>query len=139
MAYEPRVEPTLRVGRARMRLVSEREPKRLPWKTLGVDIVIEATVALATFDQARARSRLKHTVAAREHVRQRITAELDSIIDTALQRAKGLSYLSHVTPRPASSFASRATLASLPIRSHCADRPVAKIPTVLDEIFCGCA
>ena len=78
-----------------MRLVSEREPKRLPWKTLGVDIVIEATVALATFDQARARSRLKHTVAAREHVRQRITAELDSIIDTALQRAKGLSYLCH--------------------------------------------
>ena len=31
--------------------------------------------------------------AAREHVRQRITAELDPIIDAALQRAKGLSYL----------------------------------------------
>ena len=31
--------------------------------------------------------------AAREHVRQRITAELDPIIDGAIQRAKGLSYL----------------------------------------------
>ena len=31
--------------------------------------------------------------AAREHVRQRITAELDPLIDAALKRAKGLSYL----------------------------------------------
>jgi len=31
--------------------------------------------------------------AAREHVRQRITAELDPTIDGAIQRAKGLSYL----------------------------------------------
>src|SRR5262245_33012803 len=43
VAYEPGVEPTLRVGRTRMRLLSEREPARLPWKKLGVDIVIEAT------------------------------------------------------------------------------------------------
>ena len=54
VAYEPGVEPTLCVGRTRMRLVNEREPKGLPWKTLGVDIVIEATGAFAIFEQARA-------------------------------------------------------------------------------------
>ena len=31
--------------------------------------------------------------AAREHVRKRITTELDTLIDAALKRAKGLSYL----------------------------------------------
>ena len=31
--------------------------------------------------------------AAREHARKRITAELDALIDAALTRAKGLSYL----------------------------------------------
>jgi len=54
VAYEPGVEPALRVGRTRMRLLSEREPARLPWKKLGVDIVIEATGAFTTFEQARA-------------------------------------------------------------------------------------
>src|SRR5262245_8497962 len=54
VAYEPGVEPTLRVGRASMRLLREREPARLPWRKLGIDIVVEATGAFATFDKARA-------------------------------------------------------------------------------------
>jgi len=54
VAYESGAEPTLRVGRTSIRLLREREPARLPWKKLGVDIVIEATGAFATFEQARA-------------------------------------------------------------------------------------
>ena len=41
-------------------------------------------------------SKGQHTLekeAAREHVRKRITSELDPILDAALSRAKGLSYL----------------------------------------------
>jgi len=54
VSYEPGVEPTLRVGRTPIRLFSEREPARLPWNRLGVDIVIEATGAFTTFEKARA-------------------------------------------------------------------------------------
>src|SRR4029450_3897351 len=54
VTYDRGDEPSLRVGRTRMRLLCEREPARLPWKKLGVDIVIEATGVFATFEKARA-------------------------------------------------------------------------------------
>jgi glyceraldehyde 3-phosphate dehydrogenase len=54
VAYEPGGEPTLRVNGTSIRLLHEHEPARLPWKKLGVDIVIEATGAFTTFERARA-------------------------------------------------------------------------------------
>jgi glyceraldehyde 3-phosphate dehydrogenase len=54
VAYEPGVEPTLRVGHTSMRMFRERDPARLPWKKLGVEVVIEATGVFTTFEQARA-------------------------------------------------------------------------------------
>ena len=39
----PAVDGHLQVGGTRIKVLSEKEPSRLPWKDLGVDVVLEAT------------------------------------------------------------------------------------------------
>ena len=39
----PAVDGALQVGGKRIQVLSEKEPGRLPWKSLGVDVVLEAT------------------------------------------------------------------------------------------------
>jgi glyceraldehyde 3-phosphate dehydrogenase len=45
-------EGRLRAGRQAVRLLKEPEPRRLPWKALGVEIVVEATGKFRTRDRA---------------------------------------------------------------------------------------
>ena len=47
-------EPGLHIGEHRMRLLQERDPARLPWTALDIDVVVEATGAIETFERARA-------------------------------------------------------------------------------------
>ena len=44
----------LKVGDKAIRLFSERNPSKLPWKDLGVDVVLECTGVFADFERARA-------------------------------------------------------------------------------------
>jgi glyceraldehyde 3-phosphate dehydrogenase len=44
----------LRLGERRVRLLHEREPRLLPWRALGIDVVVEATGAFETYAAARA-------------------------------------------------------------------------------------
>jgi glyceraldehyde 3-phosphate dehydrogenase len=53
----------LRVGAARIRLLAERDPERLPWSDLDVDVVVEATGAFETYAAAR-----RHLDAGARHV-----------------------------------------------------------------------
>ncbi len=53
VAVERDGEPTLRVDGHRIRLLQERDPARLPWGALDVDIVVEATGLLESFERAR--------------------------------------------------------------------------------------
>ncbi len=46
-------ELRLNVGDRRLRLLRERDPARLPWSELGVEIVVEATGAFTTYEKAR--------------------------------------------------------------------------------------
>jgi glyceraldehyde 3-phosphate dehydrogenase len=43
----------LLIGEHRIRLFSERDPESLPWRLLGVDIVVEATGVFDTYAEAR--------------------------------------------------------------------------------------
>src|SRR5215468_12746641 len=45
---------TIRVGDKEIKILAEREPARLPWRDLGVDIVIESTGRFTTGPAARA-------------------------------------------------------------------------------------
>jgi glyceraldehyde 3-phosphate dehydrogenase (phosphorylating) len=54
VAYDTTGEPALVVGERRMRLLRERDPSKLPWGELNVDIVVESTGAFPTFEKARA-------------------------------------------------------------------------------------
>jgi glyceraldehyde 3-phosphate dehydrogenase len=45
---------TLAIDRQRIRVFAERDPGRLPWKDLGVDVVIESTGLFTNADKARA-------------------------------------------------------------------------------------
>lgn len=53
----------LRLGEHRIRLLSERDPGRLPWRALNIDIVVEATGAFDTYAAAR-----RHLDAGAAHV-----------------------------------------------------------------------
>ncbi|MDP2641325.1 MAG: type I glyceraldehyde-3-phosphate dehydrogenase [Candidatus Yanofskybacteria bacterium] len=44
----------LRVGKNKIRMLSEKDPARLPWKQLGIDIVVEATGVFETYTKAAA-------------------------------------------------------------------------------------
>lgn len=56
-------ETWLRIGEHRLRLIAERQPEALPWKALGVDVVVEATGAFTTYAAAR-----RHLDAGAQHV-----------------------------------------------------------------------
>ncbi|MEV3936357.1 type I glyceraldehyde-3-phosphate dehydrogenase [Glycomyces sp. NPDC049804] len=49
-----RTEDGIRVGRHRLRAFSERDPSRLPWGELGVDVVVESTGAFTDARKAKA-------------------------------------------------------------------------------------
>ncbi len=53
----------LRMGARRVRLLAERTPERLPWRELGVDVVVEATGVFETYTAAR-----RHLDAGAAHV-----------------------------------------------------------------------
>lgn len=43
----------LRVGKKKIKFIQEKDPTKLPWKDLGVDIVIEATGIFETYEKAK--------------------------------------------------------------------------------------
>src|SRR5260370_31782709 len=45
---------TIRVGDKSIKILAEREPAKLPWRDLGVDIVIESTGRFTTGSAAKA-------------------------------------------------------------------------------------
>jgi glyceraldehyde 3-phosphate dehydrogenase len=47
-------EPSLTVAGRRMQFLQQRDPAKLPWRTLDIDIVVEATGVIETFERARA-------------------------------------------------------------------------------------
>lgn len=47
-------EDTLSIDRQRIRVFAERDPARLPWRDLGVDVVIESTGLFTNAERARA-------------------------------------------------------------------------------------
>jgi glyceraldehyde 3-phosphate dehydrogenase len=51
--HDPHGERSLVVAGHRMRLLNQRNPSELPWAELAIDIVVESTGALKTFEQAR--------------------------------------------------------------------------------------
>jgi glyceraldehyde 3-phosphate dehydrogenase (phosphorylating) len=53
VVFDASREPSLMVGDRRLRMLRERDPARLPWASLGVQIVVEATGAFATYEKAR--------------------------------------------------------------------------------------
>jgi glyceraldehyde 3-phosphate dehydrogenase len=53
-AAGPAVEGGIQVGGKTMQVLSEKDPARLPWKSLGVDIVLEATGRFTDRDKAAA-------------------------------------------------------------------------------------
>lgn len=48
-----RGEATLIVGGHRMRFLQQRDPAQLPWRALGIDIVIESTGVFESYEKAR--------------------------------------------------------------------------------------
>lgn len=60
VTYEPGV---LVVGAKRIQVVSEKEPGSLPWRSLGVDVVVESTGIFADYEKAHA-----HVAAGAKHV-----------------------------------------------------------------------
>ena len=60
VSCEPRF---LIVGAKRIQVLSEKEPGQLPWKSLGIDVVVESTGFFADYDKANA-----HVVAGAKHV-----------------------------------------------------------------------
>ena len=53
VAVEAGDEPALTVGDRRIRFLQQRDPAALPWGALGVDIVVEATGLIESFERAR--------------------------------------------------------------------------------------
>lgn len=47
-------EPGLTVAGHRMRFLQQRDPAKLPWRMLDIDVVVEATGVIETFERARA-------------------------------------------------------------------------------------
>ncbi|MBX4215563.1 type I glyceraldehyde-3-phosphate dehydrogenase [Candidatus Parcubacteria bacterium] len=46
-------EPYLSINGRRVRVLSEKEPKQLPWKDLGIDVVVESTGFFESYEGAR--------------------------------------------------------------------------------------
>jgi glyceraldehyde 3-phosphate dehydrogenase len=53
VAIEQSEEPSLTVGDRRIRFLQQRDPAKLPWRALDVDIVVEATGVIETYERAR--------------------------------------------------------------------------------------
>ena len=54
VAFDGSGEPSLTIGDHRVRFLQQRDPAGLPWAALDVDIVVEATGVVETFERARA-------------------------------------------------------------------------------------
>lgn len=63
VVLDPGGEPSLSVGGQRMRFLQQRDPAQLPWAALDVDVVVEATGAIETYEKARS-----HLAAGARHV-----------------------------------------------------------------------
>jgi glyceraldehyde 3-phosphate dehydrogenase len=66
----------LRVGEHRIRLLSERDADRLPWRALNIDIVVESTGAFETYAAAR-----RHLDAGAAHVLLTAPAKHEDLAD----------------------------------------------------------
>jgi glyceraldehyde 3-phosphate dehydrogenase len=53
VSFDRSGDPALVVGGRRIRFIREREVERLPWASLDIDIVVEATGVFETYEQAR--------------------------------------------------------------------------------------
>lgn len=64
VSIEASAEPALLVGDRRITFLQERETSRLPWGALDVDVVVEATGRMETYDAARVhlRAGARHVV-----------------------------------------------------------------------------
>ena len=47
-------ENYIEIGGKKIKVLAEKEPSRLPWKNLGVDVVVESTGLFASYDKAKA-------------------------------------------------------------------------------------
>src|SRR5687767_6148335 len=54
VSFDQSEEPSLTVGGRRMRFLQQRDPSKLPWRALDIDIVVEATGVIETYERARA-------------------------------------------------------------------------------------
>ena len=54
VGFDPGDEPILSIGDRRVRFLQQRDPAKLPWAALDIDIVVEATGVVETFELARA-------------------------------------------------------------------------------------
>ena len=54
VSFDRSDESSLTVGGRRMRFLQQRDPAKLPWRELDVDIVVEATGVIETYERARA-------------------------------------------------------------------------------------
>ena len=54
VSFDDGGEPSLTVGGRRLRFLQQRDPAKLPWAALEVDIVVEATGVIETYERARA-------------------------------------------------------------------------------------
>ena len=63
VAYDASGEPALTVRGRRLRFLQQRDPATLPWAALDVDVVVEATGVIESYEKARA-----HLAAGARHV-----------------------------------------------------------------------
>jgi glyceraldehyde 3-phosphate dehydrogenase len=54
VGFDPGDEPMLSIGDRRVRFLQQRDPAKLPWAALDIDVVVEATGVVETFELARA-------------------------------------------------------------------------------------
>jgi glyceraldehyde 3-phosphate dehydrogenase len=54
VSFEQSEEPSLTVAGRQMRFLQQRDPTKLPWRALDIDVVVEATGVIETYERARA-------------------------------------------------------------------------------------
>lgn len=54
VSFDQSEEPRLTVGGRQMRFLQQRDPTKLPWRALDIDVVVEATGVIETYERARA-------------------------------------------------------------------------------------
>ena len=54
LSFDRSEQPRLTVGDRQIRFLQQRDPAKLPWRELDVDIVVEATGVIETYERARA-------------------------------------------------------------------------------------